>query len=383
LSDVIVETDRLWVRRAVETLEAEGGRSSDTRLIALPLSGFEGIEFYFKDESAHPTGSLKHRLAQSLIVYGICNGLIGPDTVLVEASSGSTAVSEAYYARLLGLKFYAVLPRSTSASKVEAIREHGGHIHFVDDPAAIYQEAQALAERENGYYLDQFTYAERATDWRGTSNIAACLFEQMAQAGHKDPKWMIMSAGTGGTAATIGRYILYNGLSTKLCVPDPEHSAFFDGWVNCDPDAVFPRGSRIEGIGRPRVEPSFVPNVIDAMVKIPDATSIAAAHVLSGLLGRRVGASTGTNFIGMLWAADQMRRNNERGPIATLICDHGERYADTYYSDTWLDQQGFDIAPAKAMIERSIEIGQMAPDLILGRHEKATPVELANNLCTA
>lgn len=195
---------------------------------------------------------------------------------------------------------------------------------------------------------------------------------------------MVMSAGTGGTAATIGRYVLYNGLSTKLCVPDPEHSAFFDGWANCDAGAVYPRGSRIEGIGRPRIEPSFLPNVIDAMVKVPDATSIAAAHVLSERLGRRVGASTGTNFIGVLWAADRMRRNSEHGPIASLICDHGDRYADTYYNDAWLAQQGLDIAPAKAMIERSIKSGQMAPDLILGLQERAaTAIAPVQNLCRA
>ena len=63
----------------------------------------------------HPTGSLKHRLARSLFLYGLCNGWIGPEsTTIVEASSGSTAVSEAYFARLLGLPFVAVMPASTS-----------------------------------------------------------------------------------------------------------------------------------------------------------------------------------------------------------------------------------------------------------------------------
>ncbi len=69
------------------------------------------VALYLKDESTHITGSLKHRLARSLFLYALCNGWIGENTTVVEASSGSTAVSEAYFAALLGLPFIAVMPR--------------------------------------------------------------------------------------------------------------------------------------------------------------------------------------------------------------------------------------------------------------------------------
>src|SRR5207245_4018716 len=65
------------------------------------------------------TGSLKHRLARSLFLYAICNGWVTEGTTVVEASSGSTAVSEAYFAKLLGLDFVAVMPASTSPQKIE------------------------------------------------------------------------------------------------------------------------------------------------------------------------------------------------------------------------------------------------------------------------
>jgi len=64
-----------------------------THLIKLALPNGEGIDVYLKDESTHPTGSLKHRLARSLFLYALCNGKIGASTTVVEASSGSTAVS--------------------------------------------------------------------------------------------------------------------------------------------------------------------------------------------------------------------------------------------------------------------------------------------------
>jgi cysteine synthase A len=345
-------------------MEADAHRSGDSHLFPLPLPAFPDIDAYLKDESTHPTGSLKHRLARSLILYGICNGLIGPQTTLVEASSGSTAVSEAYYARLLGLKFCAVLPRSTTKSKVEAIEQQGGVCHFVDEPGAIYEEARRLAERMGGHYLDQFTFAERATDWRGNNNIAESIFQQMALERHPVPRWLVMSPGTGGTSATIGRYILYRGLDTRLCVPDPEFSAFYAGWREGNDDAVCQRGSRIEGIGRPRMEASFVPDVVDT-------ASIAAARVLSRLLGRRVGGSTGTNFIGLLWTACQMRQQGQTGSVVTLICDSGERYADTYFNDGWLAAQGIDIAPYEALVEAVLQSGQFQPDLLLGTSQRS------------
>ena len=121
---------RSWVREAVRIIEADANRSADTHLHVFPLPPEWGIDLYLKDESVHPTGSLKHRLARSLFLYGLVNGQIGPGTVLVEASSGSTAVSEAYFARMLGLRFVTVVPRKEMAKVTAIIREF--------DPEAFY-----------------------------------------------------------------------------------------------------------------------------------------------------------------------------------------------------------------------------------------------------
>ena len=110
-----------WVKHAISEINADYQRSADTHLIRLSLPGFDGIQLYLKDESTHPTGSLKHRLARSLFLYGLCNGWIKEGTTIIESSSGSTAVSEAYFARLLGLPFIAVMPSCTAKRKIEQI----------------------------------------------------------------------------------------------------------------------------------------------------------------------------------------------------------------------------------------------------------------------
>jgi cysteine synthase A len=305
----------------------------------------------------HPTGSLKHRLARSLILHALCNGWIGEGTTLIEASSGSTAVSEAYFARLLGLPFIAVMPRSTSPEKIALIEFQGGRCHLVDDPSSIYEASRRLAAETGGHFLDQFTYAERATDWRGNNNIAESIFAQMAHERHPVPAWVVVGAGTGGTSATIGRFIRYRRHATRLCVVDPENSAFYPAYHASDWSMNTGLGSRIEGIGRPLVEPSFLPHVVDRMCQVPDAASLAAMRAASAVLGRRVGGSTGTNLWGAFCLIAGMRAAGERGSVVTLLCDGGERYADTYYSDAWVEAAGLDLTPHLEVLDRFLAAG--------------------------
>lgn len=340
--------------QAICLVQADTRRSADTHLLRYPLPKAwderADVALYLKDESTHITGSLKHRLARSLFLYGLCNGWITEDTTIVEASSGSTAVSEAYFAALLGLPFVAVMTSSTSRSKIALIESQGGRCHFVDRADEVYTEAQRIADETGGHFLDQFTNSERATDWRGNNNIAESIFQQMGAERHPVPTWVVVGAGTGGTSATIGRYIRYRRHSTRLCVVDPENSAFFPSYARGRDDVVTGASSRIEGIGRPRVEPSFLPGVIDRMVRIPDAASVAAAHQVSRVLGRRVGPSTGTNVWGAFGLLAEMAATGVGGSVVTLICDSGDRYADTYYDDGWLAAQDLDPAPYREVL---------------------------------
>ncbi|XAP79123.1 PLP-dependent cysteine synthase family protein [Citromicrobium bathyomarinum] len=347
-------TRETWLNRAIRLIEADYNRSSDTHLIRVPLPHCRGIELYLKDESSHPTGSLKHRLARSLFLYGLCNGWIGEGTTLIEASSGSTAVSEAYFAKLLDLPFIAVVPASTAEAKLEQIRFYGGQIHPVEDPGMVYAESERLAAETGGHYLDQFTFAERATDWRGNNNIAQSIFSQMSEEDHPDPAWIVCGAGTGGTSATLGRYIRYQRRPTQLCVADPAGSVFHRHYADRAVETLDGRCEcRIEGIGRARVEPSFEPGVIDRMIAVQDADSIGAMFALSKTLGRKVGGSTGTNLFACLQLIEEMASAGQTGSIVTLLCDDGARYASTYYSEEWLAEWGGNWRPA---YERMLEI---------------------------
>ena len=225
-------------------------------------------------------------------------------------------MSEAYFARLLGLPFIAVMPQATSPQKIALIEFYGGRCHLVDRRATSTPRRRSSRPTLGGHFMDQFTYAERATDWRGNNNIAESIFEQMSaepapdsaldrherrhrrHLGHHRPLSCATSAMTRGC--------VWSTRKTR-CSSTPGNSA--------TATLTLDRGSRIEGIGRPRVEPSFVPSVIDQMIKVPDAASLAAIHCLEALLRRKAGGSTGTNLYRRAAAvrADAGAASAERG----------------------------------------------------------------------
>ena len=93
------------------------------------------------------------------------------------------------------------------------------------------------------------------------------------------------------------------------------------------------------------------------MLRIADVDSMAALQVLEKLLGRRCGGSTGTNFVGALQLMCEMKAAGETGPVVTLICDGGERYAGTYYNDVWLAAEHLDVATARTKLMRLAHTG--------------------------
>jgi cysteine synthase A len=167
---------------------------------------------------------------------------------------------------------------------------------------------------------------------------------------HPVPRWIDCGAGTGGTSATIGRYLRYRRLATQLCVAEPRGGAFAEGFRSGSRAAHATQGTLIEGIGRPSVEPGFLFEIVDRVCEVDDAASIAAAWQLESLLGRRYGGSSGTNFVACLQLAADMRERGETGSIVTLLCDCGDRYGETLFNQDWLGEHGIDLVHAREAI---------------------------------
>ncbi|MFF1923021.1 pyridoxal-phosphate dependent enzyme [Streptomyces sp. NPDC058221] len=348
-----------WAADAIRRVREDGPHPARTPLRALSLPGVPGVDIYLKDESAHPTGSMKYRLVRAMFCEAIARHAIRADTPVVAATSGAVAVAGARFSRLLGLEFTAVVPARTPADVLARIEAEGGRWQRGEQPPAAAQaEARARAERTGGHFLDHFTDAEPAVAGCGEPTVADEIFDQLGGEPHPVPEWIVTGAGTGATSAVIGRHLRQHGHPTRLAVVDPENSAYFPAWASGCADYTTGMPSRIPGIGRPRTEPGFRPALIDLMIPVPDAASLAAVRWLRTATGIEAGPATGTNLWGTCHLVARMREAGVRGSVVTVIGDGAGPYRTTHLDTAWARERGLDPTPYATRIERFARTGE-------------------------
>ncbi|WP_417285803.1 PLP-dependent cysteine synthase family protein [Cobetia marina] len=374
-----------WRQECLAQLAALKAATPVTPLRELALCGLGEARVLIKDERAHASGSLKHRLAMALFEQALKQGWLSPGRPVIDASSGSTAVSEAWLARRLGLEFIAVVPKGTACNKLKAIRDEGGRVVEIENAVHLCQSAQALAEDSGGHFLNQFQHAATASDWQSETSLPGECLAQIAERELPELEAVFLGAGTGGSAATFARHLRHKGVlrhsgplhhtgpfhhsgplhhrghGARVIGVDPEHSVYHACWQHHHthgtrmtslpaPQAPNP----IEGIGRPCVLEAFDPVHFDDYRRIADARSQAAALWLAEHAGLAVGPSTGTAFAGLLETLELKHARGEAltGSWLLLACDHASRYASTLGDPVWRAEHQSRLAPHRAWIER-------------------------------
>ena len=105
---------------------------------------------------------------------------------------------------------------------------------------------------------------------------------------------------------------------------------------------------------------SFVPQLVDRMIVVPDAAAIAATHWLARRTGRRFGPSTGANLVGVLTLSAEMTDAGQEGSLVTLACDGGERYAQTIFDEDWLAEARVELGAWRAAFDLFDRLGVFA-----------------------
>ncbi|WP_351224069.1 pyridoxal-phosphate dependent enzyme [Streptomyces sp. NPDC002133] len=252
-----------WAADAVRELCADAEPTPLVRLTGPPG------ELYVKDESAHPSGTLKHRLVRALLCEAVLDGTVREGTTLVMGTGGPAAVAGAYCARRAGLGFVALVPAKTTPAVREAVERYGGRWRIASVPADIQDEARGLSVKLGGHFLDHFADSERALARCPLPDLAEELYGQLAEAAAADPAWLVAGLGTGTTTATLGRYARKRGgPGTRVAGVDAEHSAYFPAWAGGCSDYTTGLPSPIPGIGRPRTEPAFRPELLDLVIPV-------------------------------------------------------------------------------------------------------------------
>lgn len=286
-----------------------------------------GVRLFAKLESLNPGGSIKDRPALEILEEAMWNGDVGPDTVIVESSSGNMGIGLAQACACYGLRLICVVDAKASRQNVRILEVYGAEIDYVAEPdpetgeflqARLKRVQQLLGEIDGAFWPNQYANAHNSG-----SHTRTTMQEVAAQLGGK-LDFVFCATSTCGTVRGCGEYVRKNGLPTRVVAVDALGSLIFS-------DQKGPRF--LPGMGAGLRPPLCDLEFIDDCVHVSDLECIAGCRRLVRREGILAGASSG----GLVTAVSKIRDKIPAGSTCVVILpDRGERYLDTVYSDEWV-----------------------------------------------
>ncbi|ADP71093.1 Pyridoxal-5'-phosphate-dependent protein beta subunit [Rhodomicrobium vannielii ATCC 17100] len=327
----------------------------DTPIVELTHLDTGPCRLFAKLESQNPGGSIKDRIAVSMIDAAEKSGALKPGGRIVEATAGNTGLALALVATLRGYTLTLVIPDKMSREKIAHVRALGAEVILTrsDVPKGhpeYYQDlAQRIAKETGAFFVDQFNNPNNpAAHERSTGPE---IYKQLD--GKVDA--IVAGVGSGGTITGISRYFARVSPATDIVLADPKGSILAEYIKSGD---VGEAGSwLVEGIGEDFVPPVSDLSRVTHAYTITDGESFAAARELLLKEGILAGSSSGTLLAAAL---RYCREQTEPKRVVTLICDSGNKYLSKMYDDRWLTDQG--------LLERP-RFGDLR-DLIARRHDE-------------
>ena len=313
---------------------------------------------FLKLENQNPGGSIKDRMALSMVEAAERDGKIGLGGLLVEATAGNTGLGLALVAAQKGYRLLLVIPDKMAQEKIFHLRALGAEIYITRSDVGkghpeYYQDlAERLAKEQSGFYVNQFANPANPDAHERTTGPE--IWEQMDH----DLDAVVVGVGSGGTLTGIGRFLRRVAPNAKMILADPQGSVLAP-FIKTG-NMPKPGSWLVEGIGEDFVPPNCDLSLASEAITVTDAQALTTARELlrkEGILG---GSSTGTLLAATLqWCRAQKKPKR----VVTLVCDSGNKYLSKMFNDFWMIDQGF--------IERE-HTGDLR-DLITRRHsERAT-----------
>ena len=287
----------------------------NTPLIPLVFQD-EGVTIHAKCEFLNPSGSIKDRLAKTVLVDAEQRGLLKPDSIILECSSGNTGIALSMLGAAMGYRVTILMSQGASVERRHLIRQMGAELILFQSEGR-YQTgidmSREMAAADSRYFLPrQFENELNVADHEHTTGQ-----EIIRQLG-RPVSAFVTGYGTGGTLAGIGKALKAYDPATKVYAMEPAEAALLLGECPCC--------HMIEGVADGFLPPLLKGAPLDGEVKVSSREAMAMTKRLHREFGLLVGTSSGANVT----AALQLAR--ELGPerrVVTLLCDRAERYFST------------------------------------------------------
>lgn len=270
-----------------------------------------------KLEYLNPAGSSKDRVAKAMLDDAQARGLLQPDSVIIEPTSGNTGIGLASVAAARGLRMIVVMPETMSVERRQIMKAYGAELVLSDGSqgmAGAVARAEELArEIPNSFIPGQFVNPANAAAHRATTG------PEIWEDTRGEVDIFVAGVGTGGTITGTGAYLKSKKPTVKIVAVEPASSPLLSKGV---------AGShKIQGIGA-----NFIPDVLDTsvydeIIPVEDEDAFAAGRLIGRAEGVLVGISSGA----AVWAAVQLakRPENQGKTIVALLPDTGDRYLST------------------------------------------------------
>jgi cysteine synthase A len=292
-----------------------------TPLVRINKLGSGKATILAKMESKNPCGSVKDRIALSMIEAAEKKELIKDETVIIEPTSGNTGIGLAFICAAKGYKLILTMPESMSIERRKLLKMLGAEIILT--PAehgmrgAVEKAEQLVDENPNAFMPQQFNNPANPQIHRETTAKEIWVDSD----GKVD--FFVAGVGTGGTITGCGEVLKQKNKDLKVIAVEPEASPVLSGGK--------PSPHKIQGIGAGFVPLVLNTDIVGEIIKVSNQDAIGMARQLAAKEGILAGISAGAN----VWAAVQVshRKEAEGKTIVTIICDTGERYISTELYD--------------------------------------------------
>lgn len=304
----------------------------NTPMVRLNRIGDEyPVEFFAKCEYLNPGGSIKDRIALSMIEDAERRGVIKPGDTLIEPTSGNTGIGLAMAAAVKGYRLIICMPMKMSMEKQATMEALGAEIIRTpteaasDSPESNFGVARRLlTEIPNSHMLDQF--ANPANPQAHYDTTGREIAEQL------DSKidYAVISIGTGGALTGIARYLREHVPLCKIVAVDPIGSIMGGGDIHAP--------YLVEGIGYDFIPDTYDPKLVDRVVKTADKESFLMARRIIREEGMLVGGSSGA----VMWSALEVAKDAPAGSrIMVVFADSIRNYMSKFLLDSWMREKGF------------------------------------------
>ena len=300
----------------------------NTPLVQLrKLFAHRRFSVFAKLECSNPGGSVKDRPAVAILADALRGGKIGPESVVVESSSGNMGIGLAQACRYHNLRFVCVVDPKAATRNLELMRVYGAEIDFVEQPdpatgeflqARINRVKELLAKIPGSFWPNQYANLENpGSHYRDTMReVAAALADPI--------DYLFVATSTCGTIRGCGEYVREHGMGTRIVAVDAVGSMIFS-------DVKAKR--LIPGLGAGMTPPLCDYSLIDECVHITDLDCVVGCRKLAWHEAILAGGSSG----GVISAIERMQDRIPPGATCVVIlADRGERYLDTVYSNDWV-----------------------------------------------